>query len=252
METMNAVTPMELSVAEAAGQTALSPAAARAGLYHFFEVVLAHPGEEGIEYFRHAQTEAAFLDAVGRLSGSDGALVERCRREAQAFFTAVREMSDGDVESAHIAMFSANFPHLPCPPYGSLFTAPDAEKRLDEMLAIKRFYQDNGVDVAETFDDLPDHLCVELEFAQLLAFRENEAAAGGDMQVLEGIRRAEKTFLDRFLFPLADRLADLAAGAVPASPYTRMLEALRCHLSLHRQDLGGASRIPPMDGENQP
>ncbi len=252
METMNAITTMEVSAADAAGRAALSPTAARAGLYHFFELALAHPGEEGIEYFRQPQTEAAFLDALGRQPAGDAALIERCRAEAQAFFTALREMGDGDVESEHIAMFSANFPHLPCPPYGSLFTAPDAEKRLDEMLAIKRFYQDNGVDIAESFDDLPDHLCVELEFAQLLAFRENEAGAGDDAQVLAGIRLAEKTFLERFLFPLADRLADLAVAARPASPYTRMLEALRCHLSLHRRELGGTSHTTPMDGENQP
>jgi TorA maturation chaperone TorD len=208
----------------------------RAHLYHFLELALAHPGEDGYEYFRSDAAETGFLAALNALPSAAGIRAEGATA-AGAFFAALRQQTFEDLEAGHIGLFSANFPHLPCPPYGSLFTA-DGDKRLEEMLAIKKFYQDNGVDIADAFDELPDHVCAELEFLHLLCFREHDAALKGDGEVVAGVRLAQARFLDRFILPFAARLVELARAEAPNSPYSHLLEATRCVLTQHRAELG--------------
>ncbi len=236
---MNAINQTEQTAVTLDDQLGVtgSPMLGRAHLYHFFELALAHPGEEGFDYFQQATTEQAFLDAYAGLFGPDDPLAAKGLLSAKSFFSKLRDSSYEVVEAAHIGLFSANYPHLPCPPYGSLFTSSDSDKRLEEMLAIKEFYHQDGVDIADTFEDLPDHLCVELEFSQLLCYRENQMVSEGDAEVLAGIRCRQAMFLDRFMLPLSNSLADLAARAMPENPYSDLLEALRCFLLQHRKEL---------------
>lgn len=210
----------------------------RARLYHFFQLALAHPGEDGFDYFSQQSTRQEFIENYSCLFEKNDKLLDRGLEAAETFFVKLQDHSYEEIESAYIGMFSTNFPHLPCPPYGSLFTAEDSDKRLDEMLAIKQFYQQNGVDIADSFDDLPDHLCVELEFSQLMCFRENEASTAEEAELFVGIRNAQAEFLDRFLLPLGNSLADTAAAAMPDNLYGSLLEAMRCYLIQHRQELG--------------
>jgi len=240
MDTTNAITQSGLD-AEISGDSPVAPnsdALHRAHLYHFFELALAHPGEEGHDYFRREATETEFLETYAALAKSDDALLVDGLTSAQRFFARLRDQSYEQVEASHIGLFSANYPHLPCPPYGSIFTAMDSEKRLEEMLAIKCFYQRNGVDIADSFDDLPDHLCVELEFSQLMCFREDAVAYKEDPEVLLGIRGMQTEFLDRFLLPLGGNLVKLARASMPENLYCSLLETLRCFLLLHRRELG--------------
>jgi len=209
----------------------------RARLCHFYELALAHPGEDGFDYFRKEATESEFQRAYATLLECDAELLAKGRVAGKAFFARMRGQTYEEIEAAHIALFSANYPHLPCPPYGSLFTATDGDKRLEHMLAIKQFYHQDGVDIADTFTDLPDHLCVELEFAQLLSFRENEMIAKGDVEVLAGIRARQTQFLDNFLLPLSNSLADLGTASAPENLYVDLLETLRCFLLQHRHEL---------------
>ena len=218
--------------------SARSRAGKRGQLYHFLELALAHPGEGGHDYFRMESTENDFQQVYAAEVQSEAKLAEKGIPAAGKFFSSLRNMSYEEVEAAYISLFTNNYPHLPCPPYGSLFTAIDSEKRLEEMLAIKEFYQSHGMDIAESYDDLPDHLCVELEFLHMLCFRESEAEEMQDLELIRGVRVVEAEFLDRFLLPFATRLADLAVGSVPGNPYSDLLEAARCFLLAHRIELG--------------
>ena len=210
----------------------------RGQLYHFLELALAHPGEGGHDYFRLESTETDFQQFYAAEVQSEAKLADKGIPAAGKFFSSLRGMSYEEVEAAYISLFTNNYPHLPCPPYGSLFTAVDSEKRLEEMLAIKEFYQSHGMDIAESYDDLPDHLCVELEFLHMLCFRESEAEEAQDLELIRGVRVVEAEFLDRFLLPFATRLSDLAVGSVPNNPYSDLLEAARCFLLAHRIELG--------------
>lgn len=234
---MNSISQSEIDTSISAGGVPPTAALLRAQLYHFFELALAHPGEEGFEYFQQEATGLAFHDALSRLTDGVVKCPDTVLDEASAFFAKLRAQSFEEVEAAHISLFSSNFPHLPCPPYGSLYTAHDADKRLEEMLAIKDFYHRNGVDMNATFTDLPDHLCVELEFMQLLCFRENEACAQGDAEVASNLGKSQLEFLARFLIPLGISLANLSAASMPDNPYTHLLAALRGFLQMHRGQL---------------
>ena len=234
---MNDTLQREIGVSQASA--AGLPSHDRARLYHFLELAVAHPGEDGYAYFCEPSTEDEFMRLYSEVMGDSGPMKVRGMAAAARFFARLRSMSYEEVESAHIGLFTNNHPYLPCPPYGSLFTAQDGDKRLEEMLAIKQFYQANGVDIADTYDDLPDHLCVELEFVQLMCFRADEAELADDTALLEGVRTSMLEFMDRFLLPFVTRLADIAAGAAPDNPYSDLLEVSRCALAGHRFDLSG-------------
>jgi|GEM_PF-2864157 len=227
---------------EAPSKSPLSPKD-RAQLYHFLELAFAHPGEDGHAYFSEESTERDFQRQFKAIGQAGGSLELHGATAAGQFFAGIRRMSFEDAEAAHISLFTNNYPHLPCPPYGSLFTTVDSDKRLAEMLAIKEFYQSHGVDMSETFDDLPDHLCVELEFLQLLCFREGEALDRSDAELLAGVRAAEAEFLDRFLLKFTDSLAEVAIKLVPENPYSHLLDAARCFVHVHRAQLETDSEL---------
>jgi DMSO reductase family type II enzyme chaperone len=209
----------------------------RAQLYHFLELAFAHPGEDGHAYFSDEKTEHDFQGCYKGVGQNGAPLDLQGETAAGRFFAGIRRMNFEEAEAAHISLFTNNYPHLPCPPYGSLFTTADSDKRLAEMLAIKEFYQSHGVDMSETFDDLPDHLCVELEFLQLLCFREGEALDRSDAELLAGLRNAQAEFLDRFLLKFSDSLAEIAIKLVPENPYSHLLESMRCLVHVHRSQL---------------
>ncbi|RAI42835.1 TorD/DmsD family molecular chaperone [Rhodoplanes roseus] len=221
----------------------------RARLCHFLELALAHPAEAGVTHLCADDTAAALLDALDRLPGPDearGAAGDAALR----FVAALRGRDYAGVEADYIAMFAANYPLVPCPPYGSLFVVDEA-KRLDEMLAVKAFFHDSGVDLSEGYDDLPDHVCVELELMQILAFREHAAAEAGDAVAVADARRLQGAFLDRFLQPFADKMASVALRMLPDNPYVHLLDVLRRVLVCHRADLA-APALSSRSLENQP
>lgn len=63
-------------------------------------------------------------------------------------------------------------------------------------------------------------------------------AQKGDAEVLAGICSRQAVFLDRFLLPLGNSLADLASAAMPENPYSDLLQTMRCFLLRHRGELG--------------
>ena len=247
---MDAAAPLALApfaranAAEGADASALG----WARIYHFLELALAHPGEVGFDYFRRADTEAALQAALRQMPQSDE-FTARAEAAAGAFFAGLRRRSFAETEAEHIALFSANFPIVPCPPYGSLFTVEES-KRLEEMLAIKQFYHGSGVDISDSYDDLPDHLCVELEFLQLLCFRLQEMITRGDEAVAAGLRRTQAEFLDRFLLPFAQRLAQIAGRMAANNPYAHLLDATRLILAHHRRALDDRNVPPSPHREN--
>lgn len=210
-------------------------ALSRARLYHFFELALAHPAPDGLACFRASATEDG-LNAA--LAGAGGSVEQagQARTAAARFLATLRAMDDAQAEAAHIALFSVGFPALPCPPYGSLFTV-EGDKRLDAMRRIKQVYERHGFDIDDGFTDLPDHLCVELEFMQALCFREHDAMADGDTRLAAQARDAQADFLDEFLQPFAERIAAAARAQPTANAYGDLLAATHAFVRLHRQQL---------------
>jgi TorA maturation chaperone TorD len=221
----------------------------RGRIYHFLELALAHPGEDVQDIIAKEDSEVLFLTNYIGLFCDGGELCRNGVELAKSFFCECRSKQFDEIEAAYIAMFSANYPHIPCPPYGSLFIAVEGDKRLDEMREIKEFYQTHDLNLDSAFDDLPDHLCVELEFLQVLCFRESEAEKADDSALVTHLRAAQTEFLDRFLLPFAKRISYIANQVMPENLYSKLLGVTHCTLLQHRQLLAEQAGVESSFGE---
>jgi TorA maturation chaperone TorD len=64
-------------------------------------------------------------------------------------------------------------------PYGSVWLTGEKTLMQDTTQSVLGLYAQGGFDIDEAFQELPDHVAVELEFLYLLNFRIREATAAG-------------------------------------------------------------------------
>lgn len=87
----------------------------------------------------------------------------------------------------------------------SLYTGNWTGDRLRAMEECLRFYEHFGLGLPDPKPDLPDHLCVALEFLHYLTFRQVEAQKDGEGG--EDYIRAQRDFLDRQVLSWFPRMA---------------------------------------------
>lgn len=88
---------------------------------------------------------------------------------------------------------------LLAPPYGSVYL--EGERRImgDSTLHALAMYRETGLDIAQDFNDAPDHIAAELEFMYSLVFKEIEAIAGGYYTIAADCVEKQKSFLETHL-----------------------------------------------------
>ncbi|SFB98316.1 TorD/DmsD family molecular chaperone [Tropicimonas isoalkanivorans] len=205
-------------------------AMARGQIYSFLELAFGHPAEKGIEYFRQEFVERSLHQTLGKLD-LPSAFDEGMFKCFDRFFKNIRESSIQRIEGDYIKLFSSNYPIIPCPPYGSLFTV-DETKRLEEMAAVKEAYQESGMTLSDKHEELPDHLGVELEFLQYLSFRESESLQDREEEIVKFWRDKQAHFLARFVVPFVTQMALIAEKAEPDNIYSDLVGAIR-HFVVH-------------------
>jgi len=100
----------------------------------------------------------------------------------------------------HARLFMGPF-QLVAPPYGSIYL-DDAKTVMGESTArVAEFYRANGLQLADDFHELPDHIAVELEFLSYLANRQREAEEAGNQGEVERLRGVQREFLAAYLLP---------------------------------------------------
>lgn len=62
-----------------------------------------------------------------------------------------------------------------------------------------RFYEEEGLARDENFNELPDHIAVELEFMYFLIFKEAEALQKGESERAGEYRQKQESFRSRFI-----------------------------------------------------
>ncbi|MDA8122631.1 MAG: molecular chaperone TorD family protein [Deltaproteobacteria bacterium] len=98
----------------------------------------------------------------------------------------------------HARLFIGPF-HLVAPPYGS-FYLDDAKTVMGESTGrVSAFYGSCGLNLADDFHELPDHIAVELEFLSFLVHKERESDVAGDRGEANRFAGLQRFFLDRFL-----------------------------------------------------
>lgn len=66
-------------------------------------------------------------------------------------------------------------------------------------VAVKKFIEGTGLEIAKDFPGMPDHISAEFEFMQLLALKESEAWTDGESDLANNIQKIEKRFIDEHL-----------------------------------------------------
>ena len=88
---------------------------------------------------------------------------------------------------------------LKAPPYGSIYLDNERTVMGPSTMETIRFYEEEGLARDESFNELPDHIAVELEFMYFLIFREAEALQKGESGRAEVYRQKQEDFRSRFL-----------------------------------------------------
>jgi TorA maturation chaperone TorD len=130
----------------------------------------------------------------------------------------------------------------PARPYASVWLHHGADQLMTEATeAVRGFYAEGGFELAEDFQDLPDHVAAELEFLYLLIHRGNVARWSGDASALQQMQALQQRFLDqhlgRWLGPFL--LAQHEAAQTPF--YEALAEATEAFVRLEGQRGGGGA-----------
>jgi putative dimethyl sulfoxide reductase chaperone len=140
-----------------------------------------------------AENCCASLAALLKQSVPDAA--SHAKEAAQVMGVALEPLT---VENARL--FIGPF-QLVAPPYGSLYL-DDAKTVMGEStVRVAALYQSCGLQLADDFFELPDHITVELEFMSYLAYQERAAILAGKTDEANRQVARQRDFLAVYLLP---------------------------------------------------
>lgn len=84
-------------------------------------------------------------------------------------------------------------------PYASVWLSGENLVMQASTVSVKALYEEGGFEIDEAFQDLPDHIAVELEFLYLMNYRELESRSAGDSGQAEKYAALKRRFLDQHL-----------------------------------------------------
>lgn len=105
----------------------------------------------------------------------------------------------------HARLFVGPF-GLKAPPYGSVYLDGDHTVMGASTLETISLYEQEGLARDESFNELPDHIAVELEFLYYLIYCQVEALGKNDLERFQEYKRKEVSFVSRYLGKWAPRL----------------------------------------------
>ena len=172
-----------------------------------------YPVAEALDAYR----DGGFLEGLRERAGAIPHLAAALDRHAERLEAARRALegtSIADFEVAFTGTFVAGMPEPPCPPHEGLVR--QAHSRVQILLEVTDFYRHFGLKMnpAEGKNEMPDHLCAEIEFLQFLCLKEAQSLEEGQSDLRRGYVLAQRDFLARHLGewmrPFAERLATWA------------------------------------------
>ena len=211
---------------------------ARSASYQLLSIAFAHPIPEITGQLADGRFQSAFAahmeTAFGRIPP-----LPRLAIDPSGF------------ESAYIALFERGGRGRPPVPLcaGEYMQLLDGRPRPEVLLEHTRFYRHFGLKVRGHGEDneLPDHLCCQLEAMAWLG--ELEARARRGRWPTEGFERAQADFLDRLLTPFLDQFVptlELELSRRDGDPLFAALGGATASLATwHAHEVGAALPAPP-------
>ena len=185
--------------------------ARRSDLYRLLSAAFAFPTDALCDAIRAGDVRAALDQAAAGLPYAF---------EGNGSAPALADIGDaeGALEVAYIRFFDVGGGGgPPC----SLYTGNWTGDRLRAMEECLRFYEHFGLGLPDPKPDLPDHLCVTLEFLHYLTFRQVEAEKAGEGS--GDYVRAQRDFLDRQVLSWFPRMAEKLGGTEPHPFYASLV-----------------------------
>jgi len=158
-------------------------AAARSGMYGLLADAFEFPSREFHEQVRAGAFRERVEAAVSRLPYQLGRDIETA-----AFADAGEYI---DFQGEYMRLFDVGAVRPPCPLYGGEWGGT-RKRSMEEAV---RFYRFFGMKMDQSAHELPDHITVELEFLQVLAFTEGMTRARGESPA--SLLRAQRDFIER-------------------------------------------------------
>jgi TorA maturation chaperone TorD len=84
-------------------------------------------------------------------------------------------------------------------PYASVWLTGENVVMQDTTMELLQLYEQGGFAIDEEFQELPDHVAVELEFLYLLTHQLHQTRASGDAEALQALQVLRTAFLDGHL-----------------------------------------------------
>lgn len=162
-------------------------AQAREDLCRFLSACYYEPGPEFAE-------ERLFDSMLAAAEHLDPELAGHTRRLGEAF--AATDPQELMVDYSRLFLGP---PQALAQPYASVWLSGENIVMQDTTMELLKLYEQGGFAIDENFQELPDHVAVELEFLYLLTHQLNRAQADGDAEALQALQVLRTAFLDGHL-----------------------------------------------------
>jgi TorA maturation chaperone TorD len=147
---------------------------------------------------------------------------------AELMQQAFSSQTEEELASEYAHLFMGPFA-LKAPPYGSVYLDENRIVMGPSTMETIKVYESEGLVRDAEFDELPDHIAVELEFVYYLIYRQVEALDKSDFASYQEYCHKEQEFISRFLGKWAPRLCANITNETSSAFYrslTGCLEAL--------------------------
>lgn len=161
--------------------------AARATLCRLLAACYYQPGPE----FAEEKVFANMLAGARRISPELAAVAARL---GEAFAALDLEALLIDYTQLFLGPVNA-----PAKPYGSVYLTGEASLMQGSTMEVLDLYRQGGFDLADDFQNLPDHIAAELEFLYLTIHRENEAQWNADLDAVAKAMDLRRRLLNQHL-----------------------------------------------------
>ncbi|MFQ5875863.1 MAG: molecular chaperone [Dehalococcoidia bacterium] len=164
--------------------------------------------------------ETGLLDLLGEAD---------CQIDPQFFTEKPLERVEEELACEYAALFIGPGQHVS--PYESIYV-PDTTGRVGaywgECTAdMKRWVERYGLEIAERFASIPDHISIELEFMQKIIEQENDAWEREDMEAVKRWIEVERTFFNTHLITWVPEFCERAIEAASLDFYREIARLAR-------------------------
>jgi len=178
----------------------------RAGIYSLLSQCFFRPSEELVASMNQENLPESLANTVGVLMG--GSHKEKAEKELvkiKNFCSQTEKKSPAETLRLLKVEYNRLFVgpgHVLAPPYESVYKTRDKDNQLgivmgEDTIAVRKLYRQAGLEIADSFKDLPDHIAVELYFMSYLCnleFLSADEEEESQAEILK-IKELQKEFL---------------------------------------------------------